>query len=496
MNPTAVAGTYDLYTRQLSGVLLDNVLLLNESTLGVGNDVVTTAGADYVNTGAGDDTIRVKDLAFRSIDGGLGHDTLALDASYAGSSNIYLSDFVSNARGIYGDATSNTRVNAAGYHKLWGIEVLDFSTDSQREVVQIAAADVEQISETHTLEVKLGANDVLLAPSGMTGSQGIYLYQGSWYDHVYTGTSNGQVATLYSRGGDGAPLPISYAYSNNGSTLKINFDHAMYGTPMLGDFSITGLDGYSVPTIGGSVASSKSGQSVLFSLTNPLAGPVKISYGGTQADEAGRSFGIKTWLVGTSGGEVLDASQLTSTEQAAGAVLLGGGGNDTLTGGSGSDVLLGGLGADKLTGGAGSDTFKFVNEVPGVGAAAGLGGTGGDTITDFNFGKTNRNDADRLDLSMLFDPTLGATGDAATDAAKLVNGKYMDIVKVVNGSGKTDWQIWTDRDGGGVYGLLATVQNVSDNLGGDTGITGLESTSDLLRKMMEEGRLVVYSAHV
>ncbi|HEX5394359.1 MAG TPA: Ig-like domain-containing protein [Rhodocyclaceae bacterium] len=496
VSPTTVGGTYDLSTSQLSGVLLDNVLSLNSSSVGYGNDIVTTSGADYVSTGAGDDTIRIKDLAFRSIDGGLGHDTLALDASYSGSGNVYLSDYVSNARGTYGDATSNARVNNAGYHKLWGIEVLDFSTDTQREVVQIDVADVEQLSETHTLEMRLGANDVLMTPTGMTGAQGIFLYQGAWYDHVYTGTANGQAATMYTRGGDSAPLPDSFAYSNGGSTLKINFDHAMYGSPLLGDFSITGLNGYSAPAIdGGSVATSNMGQSVIFSLPHAFSGSIKISYSGTAMDEAGRGFATKTWLVGTDGGDTLDASKLISAEQTAGVLLMGGVGNDKLIGGSGSDVLIGGMGSDTLTGGAGSDTFQYVNEVPGVGAAAGLGGTGGDVITDFNFGKTNARDADRIDLSMLFDPSLGATGDATHDAAALTSGQYLDIVKVVNANGKTDWQLWADRDGGGIYGLLTTLQNVSDSIGGTTGITGLETTSDLLRKMMEEGRLVIHSSH-
>lgn len=493
--PTSAAATYDLSVSNMTGVLLDNVLLLNETTLGTGNDTVKTAGADYVNTGAGDDTILIKDLAFRSIDGGLGHDTLALDASYQGNSNIYLSDYVSNARGNSGDSTNDARVNANGYHKLWGIEALDLSRDSSREVLHLSADDVAQLSETHTLELKLGATDVLLSPSGMAGVQGIFHYQGSWYDHAYSANSSSQSATLYSRGGDGAAMPDSYAYSNGGATLKLNFDHAMYGTPVLGDYSITGLNDYAVPTISGSVASSNMGQSVIFSLTNPLTGAVKMTYSGSQVDEAGRGFVSNTWLIGTDKGDTLDASQLSSSGQSAGVVLMGGVGNDKLIGGSGSDVLIGGLGADTLTGGDGSDTFKFVNEVPGVGAAAGLGGSGGDVITDFNFGATNAKNADRIDLSMLFDSSLGATGDASSDATKLVNGKYLDVVKVVNSSGKTDWQIWTDRDGGGVYGLLATLQNVSDNLGGDTSITGTESTSELLRKMMEEGRLSVYSGH-
>jgi Ca2+-binding RTX toxin-like protein len=177
-------------------------------------------------------------------------------------------------------------------------------------------------------------------------------------------------------------------------------------------------------------------------------------------------------------------------------------GADQLTGGSGADVLIGGLGADTLSGGGGADNFRFVNEISGSGADGSLGGTRGDTVTDFNWGtdrngQANATQADRLDMRELFDEAF--TGRAVDDAAKLADG-YLDIRNVlrrVNGQDVTDWQIWVDRDGkdsrgASAYGLLATVQNVSPlGSGSETGITGTETTSELLRKMLEEGRLVV-----
>jgi Ca2+-binding RTX toxin-like protein len=68
-------------------------------------------------------------------------------------------------------------------------------------------------------------------------------------------------------------------------------------------------------------------------------------------------------------------------------LVLGFGGNDTLTGNSGNDVLIGqagidslngGAGRDMLTGGAGRDTFVFASA-----AEAGIGATVRDVITDF-----------------------------------------------------------------------------------------------------------------
>jgi Ca2+-binding RTX toxin-like protein len=199
----------------------------------------------------------------------------------------------------------------------------------------------------------------------------------------------------------------------------------------------------------------------------------------------------------------LNASTLSASEQSNGVVIIGAGGADRLTGGSGADTLIGGLGVDTLTGGDGADTFRYVNEITGSGADGNLGGTKGDVITDFNFGIKNgvldAKQADRLDLRDLFSTTF--TGNANTDANTLVNNGYLGITNVirrVNGIDFTDWQLWVDRDGkdaGGsnTLGLLTTIQNIQlENL--DTGIFGGESETELLRRMLEEGRLVVAAA--
>ena len=71
----------------------------------------------------------------------------------------------------------------------------------------------------------------------------------------------------------------------------------------------------------------------------------------------------------------------------------------------------------------------------------------------------------------------------------------MSIIKSLafdkDGVLKTDLQFWVDRDGGGTFAQLTTLKNVTDALGGDTAIKGEESTSELLRKLLDENRLVV-----
>ena len=188
-------------------------------------------------------------------------------------------------------------------------------------------------------------------------------------------------------------------------------------------------------------------------------------------------------LVGSDKNDVLDAralSNITANQKSAGLQLIGGQGSDT------------------LFGGAGSDTFKYANEIPGAGTDGQMGGMSGDIIKDFNFGKTDATQADRIDLHMLFDfSTLTGddvlNGNAQHDADALIRKGYIDISKQINStnSSKFDYVFKVDRDGGNVASTLLAIENASDALGGDTRITGNETANELLKKFLEEGRLVV-----
>jgi len=135
-NANANNNSYDLSVSNVPGTLIDQNLMLVDR---LSNDTVTTAGADYVNTGAGDDRVLIKDFAFRHIDAGQGSDTLELAVGFTGRSTLVLSDFASNYRGLTGatasnnflgstaiDIENNRRVNDSGYHRLMGFEKLDF----------------------------------------------------------------------------------------------------------------------------------------------------------------------------------------------------------------------------------------------------------------------------------------------------------------------------------------------------------------------------------
>jgi Ca2+-binding RTX toxin-like protein len=488
---SSAGGTYDLSLSANANPTLDDLLQLNTTALGVGNDTIKTAGADYVNAGSGNDVISVTDLAFRFIDGGLGRDTLKLDAAYQGRSAMVLADFVSNVRGISGVAAADERVNAAGYHGLAGLEVLDLrQTDAApgsvvAQVLTVAAADVGQLSETNRLEVLLGDRDVLLTSGFSAAGYGHFLVEGQSYSARYSATLNNQSVELYVRGGRLAPDLEGMSLS--GSAMQLDFNTALTGAaPLLGDFSINTWGGAASGL--SSVTSLNNRQSLYMAFSSAVTSPIQVVYNGSLKDEFGRSLGHTVWGLGTEGSDTLDAS---SWSAAAGAAIMAGAGNDRVTGTAGVDLIVGGLGADTLTGGSGSDRFAYNTVNQGSGGTGGLGGTAGDVITDFNT-SSNSTQADVLDLSDLFQlaPGDSLTGDAQHDAQTLVAGGYIDLVRVNSGK---DLQVWVDRDGGDVMGQLVTLQDIGAGLGNYFSVPN-ESAEQLLQRLLTEGRMQVTHA--
>ncbi|WP_330565701.1 type I secretion C-terminal target domain-containing protein [Pseudomonas yamanorum] len=375
IDPVGAGRLYDLSFSTTSTILMDDVLTLNSSALGVGNDTVITAGSDYVATGSGSDVIQIKDQDFRYIDGGLGFDTLALHAAYDGPSTIILADNVSNARGNSGDKLADARVNAAGYHKLMGLEAIDLSQAPGAQTLTVAAADVNQLSETNSLYVKLGANDVLLT-KGLTGSPEYGYFLNSFannevYDRHWTGIDNGTPVDLYARGGDLPPAFISATRLSN--TVSLSFDQVLIGQVTAKDFTLS--SGQSV------TQAVLDGHNLSLTLTPSAAGAppeeLTLTYNGTGlTDGNGEALRYTQVVIGSSDSGVLKAGPN-------GVALFGNAGNDKLEGGDGADLLLGGPGDDILTGGLGADTFRWI-----------AGESSRDTVTDFN-----KSQGDKIDLS-------------------------------------------------------------------------------------------------
>jgi len=242
VNGVSTPSVYDLSAGASAQVLIDQVL--NRQTAGSNADTVLTAGADWVATGAGDDTVYVKDLSFRSIDGGQGNDTLALDSSYSTAGSMVLADFVSNARGMSGGLSSpnsdDQRVNAAGYHKLLGIEKIDLSRSSAAQTLTVTATDVNQLSDTNTLGVVLGSNDSITA-TGFTSASpawGYYNFNGVAYDQLWSVGSGANTYSLYARGTTPVFAPISGATSGSDTLAGSSGNNLLQGD--LGNDTLTG----------------------------------------------------------------------------------------------------------------------------------------------------------------------------------------------------------------------------------------------------------------
>jgi hypothetical protein len=453
--------TYDLTTQASTTVLIDDRLVLSDRNTA---DTVKVAGTDYVNTGANNDTIIAKDLNFRTLDGGLGFDTLVLGADADSIASFVLADFVSNARADAGTTADNARVTAAGFHKLLGIEGLDFSQNTAKQTITITAADVDQLAEknlstdpqraanTSNLYVAMDNSDYLML-SGFTGNAGKVEY-GYWldangvaYDRHWSGTSNGDAVNVYARGGD-VLADFGYTssaatYGTDASTTSISFSFnenmsLMWEAPT--DFKITSYVGTVGTTVAATSASMSNYSLTLGYANKALSGVLRVENNSAALVDGQRDqLRYKDMSIGTSTPDTIDGSART-TDQA----LFGGAGNDTIKGGSGSDLLMGQAGNDVLTGGTGADVFRFTQFE-----------TGSDTITDFNVTQ-----GDKLDLRGL----LQGTGFGANTNY----GQYLQL-----STSGTDVVLKVDSTGIGNF--AAPDQSITMLNGQLSGITTIET---------------------
>jgi hypothetical protein len=240
---------YDLSTSGVRTVIIDQILDLRASSAAGTGVKVLTSGSDWVATGSGDDTVYVKDLAFRYIDAGTGKDTLVLDSSYTAAGTIVLADFVSNSRGISGVSADDSRVNAAGYHKLMGLEKIDLSQSSAAQALSVAKTDVSQLADVdaanvtdtnaHTLGVVLGSNDSISTTgfASNTPVWGYYSFNATVYDQKWSDT-NGQT-------GNSLETLILYARGTNFSGINPTGFTAVSGATS-GNDTLTGTTGNDV----------------------------------------------------------------------------------------------------------------------------------------------------------------------------------------------------------------------------------------------------------
>ncbi|WP_310625398.1 type I secretion C-terminal target domain-containing protein, partial [Limnohabitans sp.] len=396
---------YDLTNSAQANTLLDQTLDLSASNAAA---TVVVAGADAVLAGSGKDKIYINDLQFRQIDGGMGDNTLLIGPNYSGANSFVLTDFVSNARGnSLTDTTGNTRVNAAGFHKLMGFSHLDLSTNSAAQKVTIAINDVNQLAaknlvgdpqaavNTSNLYVAMDSNDYV-KPTGFASDRYGYWLDGDnkVYDHRFTGTvtvsgvaytdnlfeSNGLFAPNFSN----TALAANYTASGSSTKVTLNFSTDMTLPTSgftLSEFTLNGATPATVTMATGS-------SPLVVTSNSSLSGVLTLKYTGTTStltdSAATQQLRYKNILIGTADNQTIGVSSETVN-----TALFGNGGDDTLVGGSGDDLLVGGPGNNTLTGNGGADTFRFIS-----------GQTGTDRITDFKVAE-----GDKLDLRGLLADT-------------------------------------------------------------------------------------------
>ena len=402
-----VGNAYDLSVSTSAFQLIDDRIDLTDAS---SDDLITTAGSDYVMSGQGKDRILIKDLAFRLVDAGMGVDTLALHSSYEGSSNIVLADYVSNARGNSAtDTMANTRVNSNGYHMLMGIEVMDLSTNVSSQVLTVGANDVKQLSETGQLFIRLGANDRLNV-SGFTGSAQYGYYTNtesdgstSYYQRKWTTTIGGDTIALYAR--DGLDAPDASSIDLDVRVVTINFDQLLAGTTLSSEWSVSAIGG-STLTVSSVIVK---GSQVVLTLDSAPSSALSITYGGSGLVSGITGEGIRHTRFIYSADEVNIAADTLNYSTSQGLVIFGGSG-DMITGSDrdlannkdGNDLIsLSGTieASTTVAGGTGADTFAFERYFNGALVE----------VTDFD-----RSQGDHIDLRGLL------AGKSVTDFSRFI----------------------------------------------------------------------------
>jgi Ca2+-binding RTX toxin-like protein len=330
-----------------------------------GNDTLDGGlGADDISGGTGNDTVDyssrtnpiVVHLGIGPVDGEIGeHDNVHIDVEtvLGGSGNDTI-DGSSRANMLIGNG-GNDILNGLG-----GDDTLDGGAGADGMYGGSGNDTVTYASRTNPVFISSDgvANDGEAGEGDNIGTSIETMIGGSGNDQI-TGNDNNELLL----GGPG-----NDTLSGNGGNDTIDGG--------LGADSMSGGDGLDTVTY----ASRTNGVSIF-----PTA-----PFGMPNSGEPGENdsiFNDFETLIGGSGNDTITGFQF-NTPNPAGYLMIGNGGNDTLTGGFGDDTLMGGAGDDQIDGwagannlmdgGDGNDLLTIGRQVPGGGTM--LGGAGNDTL--------------------------------------------------------------------------------------------------------------------
>jgi Ca2+-binding RTX toxin-like protein len=442
---------------------------------GAGNDVlIGNGGIDRLSGGDGNDildpgvtyrTIAILSgegfdpIAFRTVDGGAGFDTLKLDYSQSGESLVLNGDQLLSSPNVT------------------GIEALDITVTKYSDVISGSSSD-DHLYGGGGYDVLIGGagNDYLDAGSagpssiGVIGNGGTTTAGALSLDNLFTAGTLAPTVTFTVHATAGyltyhdisPPAGNIYSFTVNsaGAEMWINYTDP-YGSPGF-QFTITDATGTVVPwgpydpstpvvfphagtyyfelditpaywfTDQMTVSLSLQGANILTS--NMLYGGMGndtyvvyspsdqvIEYAGQGTDTV-ESFATYALSANVENLTLMGSGPINGTGNALANVLTGNDAANILSGAGGDDILIGGGGADTLSGGKGHDTFTFLATSDSSAGAA-------DLITDF------KAKSDKLDFT-------------AIDAnSNLAGHQDFTFVKAFTGAGGEIITMWDSKAG-------------------------------------------------
>lgn len=311
-----------------------------------------------------------------------------------------------------------------------------FSASGVTGTMTIAAGAVVDLFSNTAADIAVSATSLLFATSDLTANVAL---NGGTLEMIGTAApTTGPTVT-------GSALADTFEIASTGGTVK--------ATVLLGggndQIQFDNSAGFSQMTIEGIYGAGKGADT--FTIGGVIIDPNAVVSAGKGQDTIEVLPSVSTFSGTVRGGGGDDTFQV----QAEGGIMLGEGGNDTMTatvsnavhfdggvhqdtliGNGGNDTLIGGSGADSLTGGNGADSFVF-RAVSEMGSAKRL-----DRITDFEAG------TDKIDLS-----AIDTSADPGDQAFTFVAGRFTgtggaEVATTIRGALTT--LVVVDLDGDGV----------------------------------------------
>jgi hypothetical protein len=416
------------------GFTVANGVTIENATTGSGNDTIVGNAADNVlNSGAGNDVVRIHLGGNDTVKAGDGIDSVYAGAAFTAADTI---DGGENRDGLL----------------LQGNYVVAFGTNGVSNIANLESISLVSGSNTtygdtanNRYDYDLTMLDGNVVAGGLMKVNGFHLLAGE--DFAFDGSAETD-AGYQVFGGLGRD-------TFKGGQQNDNFIFGHDGRFQAGD-TVNGGGGYDVVYLRGDyvldfndagLASAFGGVESIGLLTS---GNTEFLSGGD--GEFDYSITINDAMIAEGATMTFNGSRLGAAEtfvfngsaETSGAQrIFGGAAADTLTGGGGNDQIVGAGGADQLRGNGGADVFRFQNAGDSVSGAV-------DSILDFAGG------VDRIDLSRI--DAIGST--EANEAFSFIGGGTFSgaagELRATNVSGNV-WRVEGDMTGDGVADLVIDV---------------------------------------